>query len=185
MADEIVDLLDEHGNLLGEESLKSEAHKSGLWHTAAHVWVYTSDGKILFQKRALTKELYPDRWDISAAGHVKAGEHPRHAALRELEEELGLKIGSNDLDFVTVTRYSMSVPNAPIINNEFAYVYFYCFDGNIEDINLSRDEVADVKFVTIEDFEESLSDSTYTLHYVPYGDYFYLVISALKELLEE
>ncbi|MEX0360286.1 MAG: hydrolase, partial [Allomuricauda sp.] len=50
--DELVDILDENGNLTGRTCLKSEAHLKGYFHPTVHVWFYTADGKVLFQKRA-------------------------------------------------------------------------------------------------------------------------------------
>ena len=52
--DELLDILDEHGNPTGTTALKSKAHKLGLFHATIHVWLYTKDEKILLQKRAAT-----------------------------------------------------------------------------------------------------------------------------------
>lgn len=68
MGDELVDICDENNNLHGIRKTTSEAHRAGLWHRASHVWIYNSKGEILLQLRAKEKLLYPDMWDISAAG---------------------------------------------------------------------------------------------------------------------
>ena len=78
--------------------MKSEAHTDGLWHRAAHIWIYNSKGEILLQLRAKDKQFWPDRWEISAAGHVGAGEKPEDAAVRELSEELGISAKAEDLE---------------------------------------------------------------------------------------
>lgn len=91
MADELVIVLDEHGNPTGEEKLKSEVHKTGLFHLAVHLWIYNSKAEILLQKRSFTKKLFPGLWDMAAAGHVAASETVEGALIRELFEELGLK----------------------------------------------------------------------------------------------
>ena len=91
MADELIDICDKNNNHINIQKMKSEAHKDGLWHRASHIWIYNSNGEILLQLRAKEKELYPDMWDISAAGHVSAGEEPIVSGLREVKEELGLK----------------------------------------------------------------------------------------------
>lgn len=69
MADELIDIFDENNNPRGIQKLKSEAHKEGIWHRAVHIWIYNLKGEILLQLRSKNKELYPDRWDVSAAGH--------------------------------------------------------------------------------------------------------------------
>ena len=92
MADELIDICDENNNLINVQKTKSEAHKNGLWHRASHIWIYNSNGEILLQLRAKEKPLYPDMWDISAAGHISAGEDPITSGLREVKEEIGLEI---------------------------------------------------------------------------------------------
>ncbi len=51
MAEEIVDLVDEHDNVIGEGP-KSECHTRGLWHRAASIFVFNKKGELLVQKRA-------------------------------------------------------------------------------------------------------------------------------------
>lgn len=41
MSDEVIDICDENNVIAGKE-LKSIAHEKGLWHRAAHIWIYTS-----------------------------------------------------------------------------------------------------------------------------------------------
>ena len=46
---------------------------------------------LLLQKRSKEKDSFPGCYDISSAGHISAGDEPLETALRELEEELGIK----------------------------------------------------------------------------------------------
>ncbi|MEP3384912.1 MAG: NUDIX domain-containing protein, partial [Flavobacteriaceae bacterium] len=96
--DELIDILDENGNHVGKTCLKSEAHLKGLFHPTVHIWFYTKDGGILFQKRGKDKKTFPLLWDVSVAGHIGAGEPIIEAAIREVEEEIGLKVLASDLD---------------------------------------------------------------------------------------
>jgi len=52
------------------------------------------DGRVelLLQLRAADKDTYPGRWDVSAAGHIAAGDASADTAGRELAEELGLSL---------------------------------------------------------------------------------------------
>ena len=88
--DELIDILDDQGNLTGRNCLKSIAHIEGLNHATVHIWFYTPEGNILLQQRAATKKIYPLLWDVSVAGHVNAGESLLAAAIREVKEEIGL-----------------------------------------------------------------------------------------------
>ena len=51
-------------------------------------------GELLLQKRAANKKQNPNKWGV-CAGHIDAGETVEVSAIRELEEELGLKVTIN------------------------------------------------------------------------------------------
>lgn len=87
---EMVDIVDAADKTLCILPL-AEAHRQGLYHRSVMVLVYDGRGKLYLQKRAAKKSLYPGRFDLSATGHVKAGEARQDAAARELLEELGLR----------------------------------------------------------------------------------------------
>lgn len=48
--------------------------------------------ELLLQKRSATKKSHPNFWDISGAGHIRAGETVTEGAIRELKEELGVEV---------------------------------------------------------------------------------------------
>ncbi len=87
--DEIFDVVDEHNNVVRQEKRKV-VHAEKLIHRAVHVFVFNKAGELLLQKRSHRKDSMPERWDSSASGHLDAGEGYLTAAVRELEEELGL-----------------------------------------------------------------------------------------------
>ena len=90
--DEYIDIVDEHGNPTGKSELKSVIHKKGYYHHTAHIWFYTTNGDILLSQRSAKKTIYPLMWDVSVAGHIDAGEPLITAALRGVQEEIGLFI---------------------------------------------------------------------------------------------
>ena len=95
MTEEYFDILNEKGEKTGESRSKKEAHEKGLIHRTAHVWILNSKKELLLQKRASGLRVYPDCWDISAAGHISAGQTSLEGAKREVEEELGLSLPDN------------------------------------------------------------------------------------------
>lgn len=177
MADELIDICDEYNNLTGVQKMKSEAHKDGRWHRAVHIWIYNSKGEILLQLRAKKKLLYPDMWDISAAGHISAGEDPITSGLREIKEEIGLSIKKENLHFLKIKRVSAVYKN--IKNQEFYYVYFLKFDGDAKKLKLQTEEVQDIKFFLPSELKDELKK--YPAKYVPHGDYWYEVIAEVKK----
>jgi 16S rRNA (adenine1518-N6/adenine1519-N6)-dimethyltransferase len=70
---------------------KPEAWEQGLLHRVVRIMIHNKAGQILLQHRTPTKDIFPDCWDNSVAGHVDAGEDYDAAAIREVEEELGIR----------------------------------------------------------------------------------------------
>jgi len=69
---------------------RATVHKSGLWHKAVNVFVFRSDGRLILQRRSGTKDVCPNLLDLSTAEHLQLGESYLAAALRGLNEELGI-----------------------------------------------------------------------------------------------
>jgi isopentenyl-diphosphate delta-isomerase len=93
MPEEIFDVVNERDEVVDRKS-RREVHARGLLHRAVHVLVFNARGEIFLQKRSMLKDRQPGVWDSSASGHVDSGEHYDATAVRELREELGLKIKS-------------------------------------------------------------------------------------------
>lgn len=177
MADELVDIVDENNNLTGVQKMKSEAHRDGLWHRASHIWIYNSKGEVLLQLRAKNKPLYPDMWDISAAGHVSAGEDPIVSGLREIEEEIGLKVSEADLQLFKIRKKSSVYKD--IVNSEFNYVYLLKYDGGVEDLKLLDGEVQALKFLPIEKVKSDLQSGSGS--YVPHNGYWSEMLGEMEK----
>jgi 16S rRNA (adenine1518-N6/adenine1519-N6)-dimethyltransferase len=82
-------VVDEHDSVVGKEML-AKVWEKGLYHRIAYVIVEDESGRVLLQRRSANMQLFPNRWDDSAAGHVDDGDTYESAAKREAEEELGL-----------------------------------------------------------------------------------------------
>lgn len=90
MDTDIVAVVDENDEVIGYRE-RGEVHRLGLKHRAVHILVFNRRGDLLLQKRSLSKDVAPGLWDSSAAGHVDGDEGYDDCALRELEEELGIR----------------------------------------------------------------------------------------------
>jgi isopentenyl-diphosphate delta-isomerase type 1 len=88
--DEIFELVDEQGQVVGLATRRECHSDPRLLHQAVHVFVFNGEGAIFLQRRSRRKKIQPGRWDTSVGGHVAPGEPPEEAALREMEEELGI-----------------------------------------------------------------------------------------------
>jgi len=147
--DELIDILDEQGNYTGKSCLKSEAHAKGLFHATVHIWLFTSDRKILLQKRALSKKVFPGLWDISVAGHIGAGENIIEAAIREIEEEISCTISKEKLYKIGTRKHQVSHPNG-IQDNEFHHVFIAELTIPVSSLKIDPNEVDDVDLFPLE-----------------------------------
>lgn len=165
MTEEFLDTYNKFNNSNPLKKMRSEAHKKGLWHRVIHVWIYNSKGKILLQLRSKEKPTCPNVWDISVAGHITAGNEPLDSALREVREEIGLKIKKQDLDFFKIQKGELRYK--PTIDNEFYYIYFLKFDGDIKKLKLQKEEVERIKFFTPKEIRKNLKE--HPKRYVQYN----------------
>ncbi|MDH3859471.1 MAG: NUDIX domain-containing protein, partial [Gammaproteobacteria bacterium] len=70
---ELLDVVDENDNIIAVKT-RGEIHAECLMHRAVHILVFNSAGELFLQKRSLSKDEQPGKWDSSAAGHVDSGE---------------------------------------------------------------------------------------------------------------
>lgn len=149
MAEEQIDIVDENLNPVGT-ALKSEAHRHGLWHFSIHCWIVRPGGPgyVLFQKRAKSKDLFPDKLDISAAGHYRAGEVAADGT-REIMEELGLDVAFDDLVSLGI---KVDLGRTEKIKNyEFCRVFLLADPRPIEDYAPDPSEVEGLVQVPIDE----------------------------------
>jgi len=66
------------------------------------------DGRVLLCHRSAGRRWYPDVWDFPG-GHVEAGETPRDALARELEEEVSILIGEPGPELASVREAGLAM----------------------------------------------------------------------------
>ena len=96
---ELLEVYDPEGNPTGQAMPRGTVHLEGHWHLAFFCWVARPGARgieILLQHRAARKDVWPLRFDASAAGHIRFGESLEEAA-REVREELGIEVELRDM----------------------------------------------------------------------------------------
>ena len=169
--EEILDIYTREGKYLGTAE-KSKCHgiNPGFYHKPVWIWIINSNNEVLVQKRAAVKKNFPNKWDIPSAGHVVAGETSIEGAIRETYEELG--IITKAADYKYIDEYIMDE------YFEIAQVYILKLDLEISEFKLQKDEVAEIKWLSYEEFK----DLFYSDDFVPFGDeYKGLVLKLLKD----
>jgi isopentenyldiphosphate isomerase len=126
MAEEYFDIFDAALNPAAPFKMeRKETHKTGAWHQTFDCWVLRRDpsgNKIVLQLRSADKDSYPSTFDISASGHLLAGEKPEDG-VREIEEELGLKVDYADLIYLGIYKEAVDTPGRCVRHHSHTYLY--------------------------------------------------------------
>ena len=130
VSDEMLDVVDEQDRVIGVER-RGDIHARGLMHRAVHILVFNSAGELFLQKRSMSKDEQPGKWDTSAAGHLDSGEDYDSCARREIAEELGIET-DEPLERL------FKLPANPETGNEHCMVYRCRYDGPLR---LQADEI--------------------------------------------
>ena len=134
---EFLDVVNERDEIVSKAP-KSEVHAKKLPHRIAHIFVFNDKGEMALQMRG-NVAFCPYHWCTAAAGHVRSGESCVQAALRELEEELGIRF---DIEFVRKDFYE---------DAQGLKLFLYSFNGKSNGpFNPNPREVERVEFFPID-----------------------------------
>jgi isopentenyldiphosphate isomerase len=122
-SEELVDIVDHDDNVL-YQCTRKEMRAQVLRHRAVFIAVVNSAGELLIHQRSTMKDLWPSWWDLAVGGVVSAGESYDAAALRELDEEVGiagvplveLAVGTySDEEVSLVGKCFMAIYDGPLV----------------------------------------------------------------------
>lgn len=151
--DELLTQVDKNNIIIGGIT-RGKAHSSkDVFYRTVYIVIKNNLGEVLLQKRSPTKDLYPNCWDLSVGGHVIFGDSYLETAIRELEEEVGIKVGLEDL--VDKGKVLVRLPHS----NEFFRVYEYKLIDN-DLIQPAGEEISEIKWLSIEDIKKSMKGKT-------------------------
>jgi isopentenyldiphosphate isomerase len=145
-------IVDEEGNTIGEAP-RHICHdgKSRFLHPVVHLHVFNSVGELFLQKRSLTKDIQPGKWDTSVGGHIAPRESVDDAVKREAMEELGLK------DFAVV--FEIKYIWESTMERELVYSYSTLYN---EMPVTNPDEIEEGRFWTIREIAENIGRGIFT-----------------------
>lgn len=147
---ERIDIYDANLAHLGDME-RIQAHKEGQWHRTFHCWIVSpaDGGRILLQKRSDTMKNFPGLLDVSAAGHLEAGE-PVLAGVREVTEELGIEVDPGQLHSLG-ERVEVADQTNGQRNREYQSVFMYVTDTPLSDYRAEPAEVAALVWLPVAD----------------------------------
>ena len=162
MAEALI-LVNEQDRPIGRAS-KVKAHRhAGAYHRAFSVMLFDEHDRLLLQRRADDKITFPGIWANTCCSHPldvpeerdeTDGIGVRRAAVRKLEQELGIKdVGVDDLAYVGRFRYQAR-QDETWIEREVDHLLV----GRVSDlsVNPNPNEVAEVRWVSHDDLESML-----------------------------
>ena len=162
---EILDVVEKTGAPTGETVERAEAHREGVRHRTAHVWIARNrNGRIqlLLQKRCMQKDSFPGCYDISSAGHIPAGMDYVPSALRELREELGVTAKEEDLIFCGKKRVTVTSEfhEHPYTDRQVCNVYLMWLDREAEDFVVQKEEIDSVMWMEYQACRKAVIENT-------------------------
>ena len=155
--EELIDVLNEDGTKTGKVVTRKEVHEKGLWHRIVVIAIIDKEGHLLMQQRAKDKETNPGKWDVSAAGHVSAGQTSIEAAIREVKEEIGIDLEEKDLEYMRTYQMGRKVKDHFYSNHIFDFYLVKTEVIDVLKVKIQESEVEQVKLCNIEEVENMLS----------------------------
>jgi isopentenyl-diphosphate delta-isomerase type 1 len=155
------DELDDCGVCTGAKIDRDTAHKNGAWHRAVVLFLVNDKNEILLQKRSMDKKTWPGRWDVTSGGHVNAGEKAEKAAVRELKEELGIKIKVREIKRIGGSKSENK--NEKMWDRHFNEYFIARKNVEIEDIELQDGEVDETKWIDFDTLKNLVKTKDTTL----------------------
>jgi len=151
---EILEIVDKQGNVIGRAERAVLHADPSLIHRVVHVLVFDHEGRLLLQKRSKNKDVAPGKWDTSVGGHINPGEEPLAAAVREMEEELG--VSGSSLEFL----YTYLFTNQR--ESELVNTFRCTFDG---EVTFNEEEIDAVHRWSLPEIQACLGKEIFSRHF--------------------
>lgn len=144
-------LIDETGLVVGK-ALRSECHSgSMLLHPVVHLHIFDKQGRLYLQRRSMSKEIQPGKWDTAVGGHVDYGETIEEALHREVREELGITVFEPIHNFTYLFQSS--------VEREMVYSYRTIYEG---DIVIDPEEIDEGRYWDIDEVMAHMGKGVFT-----------------------
>ena len=139
------DLYDINKNKLNKIHLRGKELTPGEYFLAVNIWIINDKKEIILTQRHPDK-IWPLKWECTG-GAVIAGEESYQGAIREVKEEIGIKLKTKGkiIDTVVLKAYIKDI---------------YLFRENIEikEVKLEKNSVINIKWVTIKELNQMIEN---------------------------
>lgn len=142
------DLYDENRKSVGKKILSDSRVPKGLNYVTVVVFIYSKKtGKWLMQKRSKDKG---GKW-ATTSGHPISGQTSIDGMVTEIKEELGLNVRKEELVLITTMKRK----------DKFVDIYYLEKDINIEKLDIQKEELTEVNWMTKNEVEAFYSAQKY------------------------
>lgn len=124
--------------------------KEGEYIATVLVFLCNQKREYLIQKRSMKKAHLPGIWDVTA-GVVISGEESHDAAIREVQEEIGIALIRENIIFQQRLKRAKA----------FVDLYFALAEFEISNCRLQEEEVDEVRFVTARELKQLITEAEY------------------------
>lgn len=151
MKEEWFPLVNEMGETIGKATRKECHSGSKQLHPVIHLHIFNDAGELYLQKRSMTKDIQPGKWDTAVGGHIDYEETVEEALRREVREELGITAFTPQF----ITRYVFESAIEKELVNTFRTIY----NGEIKP---DTEELDGGRFWSLEEIKSNLGQNVFT-----------------------
>lgn len=146
---ELIDLVNENDEVIGVIDRGDKKFINAKNVRGVELFLIDSYGKIVIPKRSGNRRIFPNCYDLSAAGMVDSGEDYTTAMYRELKEELSI-------DNIILEEIAYLNPYKGE-SNLFIKLYIGYIDFKINDYD--KDGISDIYYLSTEEIDKLLEDN--------------------------
>lgn len=151
MTEELLQCFDEQGHPTEIHSrAEAKIMPPRWWYGVVRIFIVNAQNQVMCSKRAQTVSANPGKWQVYFGGHVGAGETFVSVAQRELQEEAGIEVPLDQFSFVAKGKK----PEKLVHFQNF----IVRFEGSPSDLHFTDDEVAEARWLGIDDCIQGLRD---------------------------
>jgi len=145
--DEMVRVLDPDGVWTGKYKTRKYVDENGVYYANVAVWIFNIKNKsVLIEHRSDEKRKNPGKWCL-VGGHVALDETPTLAAINEVKEEIGIKIGIEDMKFLCVSQ--------PVGKSKsYTHHFYVLLDKPLKYFKIQEEEVTEIRYIKYDDWKK-------------------------------
>ncbi len=155
---ELLEVVTEDGMPTGEILPRNEIHEKNLLHNEIVVFIINSKNQLLLQKRSANKKSSPNCWGSSCAGHVDVSETLEEAALRELSEELGIRIEKEELKILVNKKLVLREKK----DSNVRTWYYIKKDFDLSDFMIQKEELSEIRWFSLDEVISNVGNPLFT-----------------------